>query len=173
MKLASFEAIVRALNEAGVRYIVVGGLAVIAHGIGRTTFDVDIVIQLNPENIGEAFAALESIDYRPTVPINADQFSDASLRSSWIAEKGMLVLKMWGDSHRETPLDIFVTEPFHFEAEYRDALLHEVGPGTAARVLRLEALLAMKLAAGRPKDLADVDELNLLYGKPSSYDRKG
>jgi hypothetical protein len=37
MKAASFEAVVHVLNEAGVRYIVVGGLAVIAHGYGRST----------------------------------------------------------------------------------------------------------------------------------------
>jgi len=49
MKLASFEAIVHALNGAEVRFIVVGGIAVIAHGYGRTTRDVDLVIQLKPD----------------------------------------------------------------------------------------------------------------------------
>ncbi len=41
MKLASLEAIVRVLNDAHARYLVVGGLAVAAHGYGRATFDVD------------------------------------------------------------------------------------------------------------------------------------
>lgn len=68
MKAASFEAIAQALNEAGVRYIVVGGLAVIAHGYGRSTYDVDLVVQLTPENIARAFDALENIDHHPQIP---------------------------------------------------------------------------------------------------------
>jgi hypothetical protein len=75
MKLASFEAIIRALNQAGVRYIVVGGLAVIAHGFGRTTYDVDLVIELNPSNIKRLFATKslpartqESCVWKPCCP---------------------------------------------------------------------------------------------------------
>lgn len=45
MKLISFEAIVRTLNEAGIRYLVAGGLAVSAHGYLRFTKDADFVIQ--------------------------------------------------------------------------------------------------------------------------------
>ena len=44
VKLASFEAIVRALEHAGVRYLVARGLAVNAHGYLRFTHDVDLVI---------------------------------------------------------------------------------------------------------------------------------
>lgn len=46
MKLTSCEAIFRALNEAGVRYLLVGGLAVNAHGYLRFTKDVDLTIDI-------------------------------------------------------------------------------------------------------------------------------
>ena len=49
MKLTSFEALATALEAAGVRYLVAGGLAVGAHGYLRFTKDVDIVIQLIPD----------------------------------------------------------------------------------------------------------------------------
>lgn len=171
MKLSSFEAIIGAFDAAGVRYLVVGGLAVIAHGYGRATHDVDLVIQLEPANIHAAFAALRDIDYHPAVPITAEQFADPALREEWQREKGMLVLKFWSDRHRETRLDMFVTEPFPFEEELRNAGRREVAPGVLAPVVGLDALLAMKHAASRPQDLADIDELNLLYGRTSSYDR--
>jgi len=171
MKLASFEAIVRALDAAEVRFIVVGGLAVIAHGYGRVTRDVDLVIQLQPGAIASAFKALDALGYCPRVPISAAQFADAGLRAEWIRDKGMKVLNFHSDSHRETPVDLFITEPFDFEEEYRSALLQESSPGLAVRILRLESLLRMKAEAGRGQDLADIDELNLLHGRKSSYDK--
>lgn len=51
MRVASIEAIVRALNAADVPFAVVGGLAVVAHGYGRQTQDLDLVIQLNPDAV--------------------------------------------------------------------------------------------------------------------------
>jgi hypothetical protein len=51
MKLASIEAIIRVLENAGVRYLVAGGLAVNAHGYLRFTQNMDLVIALDPANI--------------------------------------------------------------------------------------------------------------------------
>lgn len=68
MKLASLEAIVRALNEGNVRYLIAGGLAVNAHGYVRFTQDVDLVIALDSANIVRAFEMLAKLGYRPAVP---------------------------------------------------------------------------------------------------------
>ena len=87
MKAASFETIVQALNEAGVQYIVVGGMAVIAHGYMRATHDVDIVVELTHDNICKAFAALASIDYHPAIPVTAEDFANPETRESWRQEK--------------------------------------------------------------------------------------
>jgi predicted nucleotidyltransferase len=171
MKLASFEALVRSLDRADVRFIVVGGIAVIAHGYGRTTGDIDLVIQLRQDVIAAAFTALETLGYHPRVPISAAQFADANLRSQWIHEKGMKVLNFHSDMHRETPIDLFISEPFDFEEEYKRAFVQEFAPGLPVRILRLESLLRMKAEAGRGQDLADIDELNLLHGGKSTYDR--
>src|SRR4051812_45560311 len=115
MKLASFEALVGALQAANVRYLVAGGLAVSAHGYIRFTKDVDLVVQLVPDYFGSTFVALGELGYRPTEPITAAQFSDPGLREGWIRDKGMRVLQFWSDSHRETPVDILVAHPFLFD----------------------------------------------------------
>ena len=164
MKLASVEAIARSFDGAGVPFIVVGGLAVAAHGYGRQTQDLDIVIRLRPDAVRGAFRALESLGYRPRVPVTAEGFADAGQRARWIAEKGMVVLTFHSDLHRETPVDVFVSEPFDFAEEHRLAMVEEIAPGAPVRVLRLEALLKLKQAAGRPQDLADIAELRLLHG---------
>lgn len=102
MRLASFQALAIARKNANVRYLIAGGLAVGAHGYLRFTKDVDMVIQLLPENIERTFAALASLGYRPAVPITQEQFADGPLRESWIRDKGMQVLQFWSDTHRET-----------------------------------------------------------------------
>lgn len=162
MEVRSVEAIIRALNEAQVRYLVVGGLAVVAHGYGRLTFDVDLVIGLDPDNIARAFDALASIDYHPAVPITAQQFADREMRDSWREEKGMVVLKFWSDLHRRTPLDVFVYEPFDFAAEHARARWEKVLGRIVAPVLDYESLLVMKQEAGRDKDLLDIEALRKL-----------
>jgi hypothetical protein len=160
MKLASFEAIVSALNAADVRFIVVGGVAVNAHGYLRFTKAVDLVIRLSPRDIVSAFRALEQIDYRPSNPVSAEDFADAEKREGWRREKGMPVLKMWSDLHRETPPDIFVYEPFDFDTEYEGALFNE--DEIPARFASIPALIAMKQAANRPEDRIDIEKLRII-----------
>jgi hypothetical protein len=159
MMLMSFTVIVAALQDAGVRYLVAGGLAVNAHGYLRFTKDVDIVVQLVPENIERAFAALTSAGYKPSVPITAAQFADAETRAGWIRDKNMQVLQFWSDTHRETPIDMFVSEPFPFEVEYARAVVKPLGEALAVRFVSIPTLIRMKELAGRAQDLIDIENL--------------
>ena len=87
MKLADVEAILRALNDADVRYLIVGGLAVVAHGYVRATVDIDIVLNLEKENALRAMKALDAIGYQPLVPVAATDFADEAIRRRWIEDK--------------------------------------------------------------------------------------
>lgn len=161
MKLSSFEAIIQALENAGVRYLVAGGLAVNAHGFMRFTKDVDFVIQLVPENIVSTFTALGTLGYRPLVPITAEQFADNELRESWIRDKGMQVLQFWSDDHLETPIDVFVNEPFVFEEEFKKALVKPLHGVLNVRFVTIPTLIAMKSLANRPQDQIDIEHLRM------------
>src|SRR5688572_3753849 len=77
LRLGSVETIVQTLNDAGVRYLVVGGLAVVAHGFVRFTADVDLVLDLAADNLNKAVAALSSLGYRPRAPVPLHEFADA------------------------------------------------------------------------------------------------
>ena len=159
MELRSVEAVVGALNAAGVRYLIVGGLAVNAHGYLRTTVDVDLVIQLQQANLLKGLKVLGGLGYAPRIPVPAELFADPAIRESWRTEKGMLVFQLHSDLHRTTPIDVFVYEPFDFDVEYGAAVSEPVAPGVDARIIRLETLLEMKRTANRLKDLADLDAL--------------
>lgn len=161
MKLADVEAILRALNDSDVRYLIVGGLAVVAHGYVRATVDVDIVLQLKRENVLRAMAALKKIGYQPLVPVDATEFADEQKRNSWRDEKHMVVFQMRHSRPESTRLDIFVEEPFSFDQEYEHAFWDKVA-GVRAPFLRFDELIRLKRASGRPQDLADIAELELI-----------
>ncbi|NBS52808.1 MAG: hypothetical protein EBS96_09390 [Spartobacteria bacterium] len=94
MELRSIVAVVGALNTAGVRYLIVGGLAVMAHGYQRTTVDLDLVVQLLPQNLLTALEVLGLLGYQPRIPVSAEQFADPLQRDEWLREKGMLYLRL-------------------------------------------------------------------------------
>ncbi len=83
MEVRSIETIVRALNAAKAQYLIVGGLAVSAHGYDRLTVDVDLVIGLQPENIKRALQALQAAGWRMSIPVTAEEFASPKLRESW------------------------------------------------------------------------------------------
>ncbi len=159
MKKVSLRSVMEVLDGKGVRFLVVGGLAVNAHGLLRFTADVDIVVQLVPDNIHRAFAALATIGYRPLVPVTAADFADAAIRAAWIRDKGMRVLQFRSDEHKSVTVDVFVAEPFPFDEEFARALKKPLTGGIVVPFVSLETLLRMKAEAGRPRDLADIAEL--------------
>jgi hypothetical protein len=73
----------------------------------------------------------------------------------------MTVLNFWSESHRDTPVDVFVTEPFDFEAEYERALVKPLGP-VVVRFVSIPTLIRMKEAAGRLQDKIDIEYLRKL-----------
>lgn len=161
MKLASFESIVRALVQAEVRYLVAGGLAVNAHGYLRFTKDADLVLALERDNVERAMTALENLGYRPSVPVKIGEFADPERRREWVAQKNMQVFQLVSDTHRETPIDIFVEEPFPFEDEYRNALIKPFYDDLEVPFVSLATLIRMKEAAGREQDRIDVVHLRM------------
>ncbi len=165
MELSAFERIVHSLEQSKVRYLLAGGLAVVAHGYGRMTFDIDLVVQLDSDNIARAFAALATEGYRPRVPVTAEQFANKEIRESWIRDKGMVVLNMWSDQHQDTPIDIFVSEPFDFDNVYRNAPVEKLTNGTTFRFVDIPTLIEMKRAAGRERDLDDIRHLEMLQNE--------
>ncbi len=159
MTLQSVESIVSALNAAQVRYLIVGGLAVAAHGYLRFTADVDLVLDPDPEALRRAIAALAALGYRPRAPVPLEDFGDPAKRRDWREQKGMMVFSLFSPSHSLTELDLFLEPPFDFERAYSEAVREAVGAGETATFVSRSDLIAMKRAAGRPQDQVDVGEL--------------
>ena len=159
MEKHSVDAIVGALNAANVRYLVAGGLAIVAHGYVRFTADVDLIVDLESANVTRAIAALESLGYRPRAPVAFAEFADPQKRADWAREKNLTVFSVHSQQHALTEVDLFVEPPLDFDAAYRSAIRKEVAPGVAATFIGLEDLRRLKRRAGRPQDLLDLEKL--------------
>lgn len=64
--------ICRSLNEAGARYLLIGGFAVIAHGAGRTTRDIDFLVDASPANVARIKNALGVLPDNAAAEIDTD-----------------------------------------------------------------------------------------------------
>jgi predicted nucleotidyltransferase len=162
MERSSVEKIVRVLNDHRVRYLIVGGLAVAAHGYLRFTADIDLVLAFDNENLAAALAAFHSLVYQPRAPVPMSDFLIESKRREWVRDKNMMVFSLFSPVHRATEIDLFVEAPFDFETAYSTAMKAEVAPGVNASFCSVEDLLRLKRKAGRPRDLEDVAQLEKL-----------
>ena len=162
MEKGSVEAIVGALNRSEVRYLVAGGLAVVAHGYVRFTADVDLIIDLERDNVDRAIQALGSLGYRPRAPVPFDQFADPAMRAQWVRDKGLTVFSLYSKEHPATEVDLFVELPVDFDQAHRGARWMEIAPGLTASFLGLADLLRLKRQAGRPQDVLDIEKLSAI-----------
>jgi hypothetical protein len=148
------------LHEHGVEHIVIGGLAVSAHGHVRPSKDLDIVPNPARENLERLVAALaeanavdaEVSDFDPAeVPMSAMRIEDLSQGGNFrlVTDLGDLDLFQWASG----------IEADDLYAELDQEALHGSVEGVPVRVCGLEHLRAMKRAAGRPQDLADLERL--------------
>ena len=159
--VGEIEDVLDALNRAQVRYLVVEGVAVVLHGYLRTTADLDLIVQLEAENVLRAARALGELQYRPRAPVPAEAFADREVREQWIREKGRAVFSPWSPAHPTLEIDLFVTEPFEFDAVYSRALRVPL-KRTEVTVIGLEDLIALKRQVGRPRDAEDIAALESL-----------
>ncbi|MGQ0631023.1 MAG: nucleotidyl transferase AbiEii/AbiGii toxin family protein [Sporichthyaceae bacterium] len=155
-----------ALTAAEVRFVVVGGMAVILSGHVRATVDLDLVVDLAPEPAQRAMAALTALGLRPRVPVQPSDFADPQIRQDWIESKHMQVLSFYDPHQVAREVDVFVAYPVDFERLVTAAVPTLVGDQVVP-VASIDDLVTMKRAAGRPQDLADVLALERLRDQHS------
>jgi predicted nucleotidyltransferase len=146
--------IFRELNKQKIDYLVVGGLAVNFHGIPRMTYDIDLMILLDPLNIRRMVLRLLDWGYRPGVPVNPEDLADEVIRTSWIKEKGMRALNFYHESQPIGAIDLVRERAIIIELQ-----------GEKIPVVSIHDLIKLKMKAGRKQDLSDVEHLKKILEK--------
>jgi hypothetical protein len=148
----------RLLEEANVRYLIVGGVAMLLHGFGRATFDLDLLISLDQNNVDRFLKLLKENGYRPGIPVSLEDFADPDRRKRWKIDKNMTVFSVHHPKRPAELIDIFIEEPIPFETAYAKRLECPVGSGFAS-VIGMDDLKSLKKLSARPQDLADIQAL--------------
>lgn len=164
MEKGDVEMLVEAMNEHDIKYLIVGGLAVTAHGYVRFTADVDLVLVMQEENLRKAVELFKSLGYLPRSPVRMEEYTEAAKRAQWKNEKGMVVFSLFSPKHPATEIDLFIEPPLEVDKAMLRAKKMEIGRGVMAMFCSLEDLIEMKLLAGRSNDLEDVKRLREIHG---------
>ena len=131
----------KSLNSREVKYLVIGGMAAIAHGSERNTFDLDLLIEPTVENARRLLDAFLETGFGTAALITPEQLVKNEIT--------MFKDRVKIDVQTRTPGIDFQT------AWVRR--VKNVGHGVEFSVLSLDDLLASKRAVRRPKDLLDLE----------------
>lgn len=149
--------LLRALDLAGVRAIVVGGVAVVLHGHPRLTVDLDLVLDLSDENVAKALSVFSAQGLVPRLPVPAEQFADAATRDHWRRERELVVFSLHDPANPLREVDLFAHPPVPFEELWAASSVITVD-GVPVRVAAIEHVEFIAAIAG--------------YGAPSAAQRR-
>ena len=157
MTVLDLRELIARLVRAEVEFVVVGGMAVNAWGHIRTTRDLEIVPDPAAANVERLAEVLRELDGKVETPDG--RLGPGAIATFLAAGDRALVATTLG------PVDVLQGLPQvpTYSELSRDAVTVDLGD-LAIRVCSLDALLAMKRAANRPSDVADVDALEIANG---------
>lgn len=151
--MSDFKRILADLNSAGVRYVVVGGIALIRHGVVRATRDVDVVIAGDAENIVRMRSLIDA--WPATRP-------DGSPVTGESVAPGRTI--NLATPHGDLDLLSERSSPLSFDELLARAEVRRID-GVEAPICSLADLVALKRLAGRERDLMDLRDLETAHGE--------
>lgn len=139
-----FAALLRALSEANARFLVVGAYALALHARPRATGDLDLWVEATPENAARVHAALRTFG-APLQDLSIEDLSQPNL----VYQIGVVPRR----------IDLLTSlTGLQFSEAWTTRVESNLGDVRCAFIGK-EALIRNKRAVGRPRDLADLDEL--------------
>ena len=129
-----FRGLFATLEARKLRFVVVGGLALLLHGVDRLTAGIDLAVDLTPGAAASMISTLLAAGYRSAAPVDARLFADPATRAAWRRERGIQVFSLWDTTGTRPTIDRFTDSVIPFEDLWKDA----------ADIQRLRAILAHK-----------------------------
>lgn len=152
---STLDLLVALLDRMAIKYVLMGGLVVLAYSIPRATEVIDLTLALKRDGLPALYDALEEQCYAVPEPY----------RSGWVdqvKDLKLIKLKRYVGDHA-IDVDLFLAESPFQEEMLRRARVAEVGERQLS-VASPEDLVLLKLIAGRPRDWIDRGDLFFTQG---------
>jgi predicted nucleotidyltransferase len=154
----AFDELLRRLADADVRFVLIGGLALNAWGVIRGTKDVDIVADREPENLGRI------------ADVAIEVGGQVQTRDAFVSSRFSIAALLTEGERVQIDTDLGALDvvqglpgvPTYSELRARAEEVEILGVTLA--LCSLDDLRAMKRAAGRTRDLADLEDLSAAHG---------
>lgn len=147
------------LLEAGVDFVVCGGVACVLHGVDRTTLDLDICVSPDAENWQRVVSFAKAHGLQPRIPEPLEYLLDPLRRQRWVEEKNAMVYTLVGESGW-IQIDVFLTYPIEW-SQLRSRAREQLFNGSILLISSKPDLIQAKRSVSpvRKKDLRDIEDL--------------
>lgn len=155
----------RSLTAHDIPYLLVGSLAVNLHGIPRMTMDVDLAVKFTKQSVSGLEAMCRELSLVPVEPVSVRQLADPAHRERLRHEKNMTAFSLRSPVASDPTVDLLLETVWDFDAAWERRVIRKVGE-VPINLASIADLITMKLAIGRPQDLADVEHLRRVLDEP-------
>ena len=141
-----------AFEKAHLKYAVIGGYALALHGLVRATVDIDFILSLTQKDFELAEKVLAQLGLKSRLPVRAQDI--IKMRKEYIENRNLLAWSFVDYKNPARQVDILITK------DLKRLKVQTISvAGRKINVATLAELLKMKMEAGRPKDLIDIQSI--------------
>ncbi len=154
-----YEHVFRNLNKKGIKYVVIGGIALNLHGVPRATADLDIAVAIEEKNLLKIVDVFKMMGYIPRIPVEIEEFARIENLERWREEKNMKVFTFQNPKKSYEEVDILIKSPIDFNdiSSTREVI---TAGGIQIPIVSIDMLIKLKTLSGRKQDISDIAALS-------------
>jgi hypothetical protein len=153
-----YKKVFKNLEEAKIKYLIVGGVAVNLYGYSRFTGDIDILLALSSANLKKMDGLMHKLGYVERIPVSVKDLGDKKKLEEFMNKKGLKAYTYISSNEPQLDIDIIVKESMDFDQFEKRKTIVKVWD-LELPVVNIDDLIKMKKKARRDKDNLDVNAL--------------
>lgn len=153
-----YKKIFKEFEDAKIKYLIVGGVAVNLYGYTRFTGDVDILLALTSANLSKMDKLMHKLGYVERIPVSIKDLGNKKKLDEFIKQKGLKAYTYISNTQPQLDIDVIVKQSIDFKIYDKKKSIIQVWD-MELPVVNIDDLIKMKKAAKRDKDLLDLEAL--------------
>ena len=154
----------QALFLNNIHYLICGGLAVNIYGIPRMTADIDLLLNLTPNNITQFENTMNKLNYKPLIPLSLQTLQDEKTRTYYIKERNLIGYSYFNSQKNFVNIDILLDLPISFQSMWENKEIRTID-NYQIYLISIQHLIELKNYSNRIQDQKDIQLLNQIQTK--------